>query len=73
MMDDNFENLANAIVLQAVKDYREAIKKLKKNPESKEAEGAKIGVELFFRSTWYELLTDVDPEMLLERLQGEAL
>ena len=29
-MTDPYENLANAIVLQAVKDYRDALKRLKK-------------------------------------------
>ncbi len=31
-MTDGYENLANAIVLQAVKDWRKAVKTLKKRP-----------------------------------------
>ena len=31
-MDTNYENLANAIVLQAVKDYRVALHFLKRHP-----------------------------------------
>jgi len=31
-MTDPYEQLANAIILQAVKDYRDALKKLKKRP-----------------------------------------
>ena len=33
-MTDPYENLANAIVLQAVKDYRDSLKRLKKKPET---------------------------------------
>ena len=32
-----YENLINAIVLQAVKDYRDALKRLKKKPQNTEA------------------------------------
>ena len=33
--EDPYQNLANAIVLSAVKDYRDALKKLKKKPNNK--------------------------------------
>ena len=55
-----YENLANAIVLQAVKDYRLT---------DDEAELAEI--ESFFRSDWFGVLTDVDPEYLIRRLRKE--
>ena len=71
MMDRNYENLANGIVLQAVKDYREALKNLKRNPKNSEAEYTKMEVELFFSSSWYKVLTDLDPEFLLEKLKEE--
>ncbi len=72
-MDRNYEELANAIVLQAVKDYREALKKLKKNPKNLNAECTKIEVELFFCSTWFKELTDIDPGMLVEGLKEEVI
>lgn len=34
-MTDPYENLANAIVLQAVKDYRDSLKRLKRSPAIK--------------------------------------
>ena len=37
-MPNPYENLANAIIEQAVKDYRGAAKFLKKNPRTKELE-----------------------------------
>ena len=36
-MTDPYENLVNAIVLQAVKDYRDALKRLKKKPSNQAA------------------------------------
>ncbi|QHQ63832.1 hypothetical protein Ana3638_19375 [Anaerocolumna sedimenticola] len=33
-MEDGFSNLANAIIIQAVKDYREAIRFLKTHPHT---------------------------------------
>ena len=32
-----YENLINAIILQAVKDYRDALKRLKKKPQNTDA------------------------------------
>jgi hypothetical protein len=54
------ERLANAIVLQAVKDYRAALRTLKKSPSSYSARSQKEVLEKFFRSDWYLLLTDLD-------------
>ena len=53
-----YEELANAIVLQAVKDYRLT---------DDEAELAEI--ERFFRSGWFGVLSKVDPEYLIRNLR----
>lgn len=55
-----YENLANAIVLKAVDDYRKTddIHKLQV-------------IEKFFRSCWYQMLTNVDGEQLIEALREE--
>ena len=71
-MDDNYTELANAIILQAVKDYRGALKKLKKRPRSETAKISKQEVERFFRSDWYLQLTALDPEMLMQKLKEEV-
>ena len=71
-MDDNYIELANAIILQAVKDYRGALKKLKKRPRSETAKISKQEVERFFRSDWYLQLTSLDPEMLMQKLNEEV-
>lgn len=68
----NYENLANAIILQAVKDYRTALKCLVMNPNNRSAQSDKAEVERFFRSQWYSVLTSVDGEMLIRSLQEEV-
>ena len=67
-----YENLANAIILQAVKDYRMALKGLKANPRNRPAKADKDEIERFFRSQWYSALTDVNGEMLIRSLQKEV-
>ena len=66
-----YERLANAIVLQAVSDYRVALKKIKAHPKNREAISEALEIEKFFRSGWYSILTDVDGEYLIRRLQDE--
>lgn len=72
-MNDTYERLANAIILQAVKDYRNALKRLKKYPRNETALYTKREVERFFRSDWYTSLTKVDPEMLILKLNEEVI
>lgn len=45
--EDPYQNLANAIVLSAVKDYRDALKKLKKKPNNKLAADERDDIERF--------------------------
>ena len=67
-----YENLANAIILQAVKDYRMALKSLKANSRNRTVQTDKAEIERIFRSQWYSTLTDVKGEMLILSLQKEA-
>ena len=71
-MTDPYENLANAIVLQAVKDYRDALKRLKKKPRNQAAMSDAMECERFFHSGWYKTLTSVDGEYLIQKLREEA-
>ena len=71
--DEPYENLANAIILQAVRDYRTALKALRMNPRNKAAQTEKESVERFFRSQWYQALTTVDGEMLIKKLNEEVM
>lgn len=67
-----FEKLANAIVLQAVKDYRTALKRIKMNPTNKDAMSDAMECERFFRSGWFSTLTSVDGEYLINKLREEV-
>ena len=67
-----YEELANAIVLQAVRDYREAVKKLSRGRKNRDAQATKEECLRFFRSKLFSLLTDLDPEFLIRRLDEEV-
>jgi hypothetical protein len=69
--EDPYERLANAIVLQAVDDYRRALRAVKRNPSNKNAIDEALNIERFFRSGWYSTLTSIDGEYLILRLQEE--
>jgi len=71
-MIDTYEQLANAIVLQAAKDYRDALKKLKKRPHYEPAKYTIAEVESFFHSDWYRELTSVDGDYLLNKIRSEV-
>ena len=71
-MDEGIESLANAIILQAVADYRKALRILKRYPRYEAALKEKQRDEEFFRSEWYKQLTNVDGKMLIRRLQEEV-
>ena len=71
LAEDPYERLANAIILQAVTDYRTALKKIRKNPGNRDAIDEALRIERFFRSGWYSQLTSVDGEYLIRRLREE--
>jgi hypothetical protein len=62
----NYEDLANAIILRAAKDYREALEK----PGSLDASFLKKEVERFFLSRWFSELTKADPKKILEYIKS---
>lgn len=66
----HYENLANAIVVQAIQDYKSAKKVLRKNPNHIMAKRTVSDVERFFRSDWYRVLTGVDASWLMERIEN---
>ena len=70
-MDDAYRELANAVVLQAVKDWRDAVHKLKKRPRYEPAKEMKKECEEFFLSDWFVTLTDCDGSTILKKLQEE--
>ena len=69
---DQFEGLANAIVIQAAVDYRLALKQLRQNPLFQPAIRMSYEVERFVRSDWFSILTRINGIELLARLKTEA-
>lgn len=67
-----YEKLANAIILRAVEDYRDTLKRLSGFPHDRDSRRVKAEVERFFRSGWFSTLTSLDPEMLIEKLTSEV-
>jgi len=67
-----YEELANAIILQAVRDYRKALRTLSRYPYNRPAQYTRLSIERFFRSEWFGVLTKLDPEPLIRRLREEA-
>lgn len=63
MKYEPYHALINAIIPQAVKDYRTALD-----------DGNTSGIaecERFFRSDWFTFLTDVDGEIIIRQVQME--
>ena len=67
-----YAELANAIVLQAFKDYRKALFKLVQEPEEWKHRSSKKKLERFFHSKWYRTLTELDPAILMQEAKRQA-
>lgn len=66
------EVLGNAIILQAVKDFRHARRRLKRRPDDRAAVKTVREISRFFRSRYFCLLTRLDGPSLLNRLMNEG-
>ena len=64
ILSDECENLAGAIIIQAVKDYMRALKKGER--------GRKSECVRFFRSDCFKVLTTMDGEFLIRKLKEEV-
>lgn len=64
-----YENLANAIIKLAADDYKSALIRLKRHPESESAIRDVERQEKFFYSEWYEVLTDLDASYLIRKIK----
>ena len=62
--DEPYRLLAGAVVLQAVKDSRKALKY--------DDETVKCECRRFFRSEWFKALTTIDGERLISELEAEV-
>lgn len=62
----------NAIVTLAAKDYRRALKALKRNPRSRTAMDTAMECERFFDGDWIKVLTSIDGQWLKNKLREEV-
>lgn len=68
---EDMENLLNAVVAQAAKDYRSACRKLRKKPDDKSAIKMKQDAENFFSTDRVRIYTRFSGEKLLHLLEEE--
>ncbi len=64
-----YQSLANAIIEQAAKDYRIALRYHFKHPGNTRYQQNVCEIERFFRSDWYTALTDVEGEYLIREIR----
>lgn len=67
-----YENLANAIITQAVIDYRKELDILAKRPGDLTAQARVKKLERFFRSEYFGILSNIDPEYLMWRTRNSS-
>lgn len=65
----SYRKLADAIILQAVDDYRKLLRSITPMYFTNKINTEEI--ESFFKSRWFGILTNIDGEVLIEKLQEE--
>jgi hypothetical protein len=70
--DECWQDLANAIIVQATADYRHALRMLRENKYNAGLLYDKESLEEFFRSDWFQVLTRLDGRRVLNDLQKGA-
>lgn len=67
--EEGYKELGCAIVLQALKDYAGAFRRLKENEKDEKAIKEIASCEEFFRSGWFEALSDANGEELIRSIR----
>ena len=67
---DGYQLLANAIVADAARDYRRTLRAAKRGDDHFLSHLHSL--KLFFRSSWYRMLTKVDAEYIMNRIEQEV-
>ena len=75
-----YSNLANAIILRAIDDYRRSLERLNYLLKTPEFNGRRIvetkreidEIEEFFRSEWYDEMTDISGEDVIRKIRKEV-
>ena len=69
MNQQGLEDLSNAIILQAVKDYRSALAGGSVN--GRDSKSVIEECERFFQSEWFNVLTNVDGMIIIANIRKE--
>ena len=72
-MEEGYIELVNAIILQAFKDYRNATRRLRRDPTHPDSHRILHEVETFCHSDWFQMLTDLDGDWILERIKNYGI
>ena len=69
---DGYRELANAVVVQAVKDWRSASAAIRMNPDHEAAKKTLKDCERFFLSDWFGVLSGLNGKAILQKLKAEV-
>ena len=69
---ERYAEFAIAIVVSVVRENRSYLRKLVRNENDRNAIIRIKELEDFFYSGWFGILTDLDPNYLIDRLQREV-
>ena len=71
--NEPYAELANAIILQAIKDFRQCVRKIKRGCSNVDAAiNEAKEIIAFIESAWFRTLTNLDPQILLKKLREEV-
>ena len=71
MSDEGYYELAKAIILQAVKDFKPAYLRLKRRPDDKVAASRVKEITEFFCGEYFCLLSNADGPALLRKIMKQ--
>ena len=61
---EGYPGLVSAIVLQAIKDYQSALRKLQKDPKNKDAKYDIREIKRFFNSDWFMQICSLEGKQI---------
>lgn len=70
---NSYQLLANAIIAQAALDYREVLLAWAKKNTNVDILFEKMDLEEFFLSGWFGVLSDLNGEVLMKKIQMHTL
>ena len=73
LCDKGIERLSNAVILQSVNDYRNALVRYHNHPNDSVAKGVVKSLEEFFESEDFEFWCSLDGEALRDAVKKEII